>query len=429
MKKTINVITTLLLILGLICGNAATSFAATSVTEAKAAYIKSLKKQSEAKSHYDKANASFKTGAYGFYQWIADNYTGWQKKDAEDALLILTTSSFKDYTKKGNKDDATSLDNVKVAVDLFPTLASKRAGDKNHPNLQPPTIRNAYMARAQVQANISAYTIKHEFPDNGCDLHAGASECLAWGYNDPFEGWYDKELRNYNQVRSYTLKKYGQDINTAEWNEYTYRDDFDFNASLKEIEQFGEIGHYESVCRGIETIEHLYPDNSVDAYQTLADKAFFGLAFSGYGYCHSLETGTDTYTDGYTVSEYTSLFNNYYNKVSPKTEKAAYNKAKKAASSALKTLKRVTRPKKPTAKRSSKKIIIRWKKTKGVKGYQISVSPTKSKVKIVATVKANATKKTVKIANARKQYVKIRSYVVVKGKKIYSNWSAVRRSN
>ncbi len=430
-RNTLKNIVLSLVVIGLAAGPAVPSYAAVSVSKAKSDYSKALKTETSAKADYDKANTVFKTGSFGFYQWIIDNCDGWKRADAQEALQVLTTSSHKNYTEKGNKDDATSLDNMRAAVDLLPTLASKRAGDKNYPDLQPPTIRNVYMARAQIQANVSSYTMGHEVKDDGCKI-GSACENLAWGYRDPFVGWYDEELKNYNNVRNYTLKKYGKDINTDEWECYLRGDDFDYHAYLKETDKYGEIGHYTNVCMsGVLVHDFTYEPTRI--YSVRADKVFFGMAYSGYSRCHSLEADNNAfnedYSDGYSVSEYRSLFNQYYNKVYPKAQIESYNKAKKNASSALKTLKNAAKPRKPAARRTGKKIKVSWKKVKGVSGYQISVSPSKGKVKIAASAGAKATKKTVKIRKARKQYVRIRSYVKVNGKKIYSSWSPARRSN
>ena len=58
----------------------------------------------------------------------------------------------------------------------------------------------------------------------------------------------------------------------------------------------------------------------------------------------------------------------------------------------------------------------------GVKG--------KGKTKIVSTISRKKAKKAVRTITTKskaKQYVKIHSYVIVNGKKVYSNWSKARR--
>ena len=411
-------------------------YAATSVPDAKKAYKRALASEKQAKDTYEKASIEYKKGAFGFYQWIIDNYDGWMEEDAKEALKLLDITSYKEYTVQGNEQDATDLNNMKRAIELLPTLAKDRANDEFHPGLQPPTIRNVYMARAQVNSNVSSYTHKHTYNDPGCAQENGSElgesgEDLAWGYYDPFDGWYEKEKKNFIAKRDYTLEKYGVDINTTDWDKYIYRDDFDYNAYIKETEQFGETGHYHLVCAGRYEDIHLSYEGevtSVDRY--MRDIVFFGLGFSEYGWCHSLVESSDDYKEGYSVDEYTKLFNSYYNQVNPETEKSAYDKAKKASAAKLRALKKAARPSKPTVKRKGKKVTVKWKKIKGVDGYQISIAKGKGKTKIVSTISRKKAKKAVRTITTKskaKQYVKIRSYVIVNGKKVYSNWSKARR--
>lgn len=74
---------------------------------------------------------------------------------------------------------------------------------------------------------------------------------------------------------------------------------------------------------------------------------------------------------------------------------------------------------------------ITWKKVYGVKGYQIKYSTNKyffeSLTKSKNVKKAKTTSATVKNLRKGKTYfVKVRTYKIVKGKKVYSNWSKVK---
>lgn len=76
-----------------------------------------------------------------------------------------------------------------------------------------------------------------------------------------------------------------------------------------------------------------------------------------------------------------------------------------------------------------RRFTVKWKKVKGVKGYQIQYSTKKSfKKKYRKTVyvkKAKTVKKTVKkLKSGKKYYVRVRAYKVVDGKKIFAKWSA-----
>ena len=75
-------------------------------------------------------------------------------------------------------------------------------------------------------------------------------------------------------------------------------------------------------------------------------------------------------------------------------------------------------------------ISVEWKKVSGVKGYQVQVATDKKFKKNKKTVtikKQKTTKTTVKKLKAKKKYyVRVRTYKIVNGKKVYSSWSKVK---
>ena len=81
-------------------------------------------------------------------------------------------------------------------------------------------------------------------------------------------------------------------------------------------------------------------------------------------------------------------------------------------------------------KAAKKAVSVEWKKVGGVKGYQIQVATDKKFKKNKKTVtikKQKTTKTTVKKLKAKKKYyVRIRTYKIVNGKKVYSSWSKVK---
>ena len=93
----------------------------------------------------------------------------------------------------------------------------------------------------------------------------------------------------------------------------------------------------------------------------------------------------------------------------------------------------VAKPKSVSPKKvkSAKKAVsVEWKKVGGVKGYQIQVATDKKFKKNKKTVtikKQKTTKTTVKKLKAKKKYyVRVRTYKIVNGKKVYSSWSKVK---
>ncbi len=87
-----------------------------------------------------------------------------------------------------------------------------------------------------------------------------------------------------------------------------------------------------------------------------------------------------------------------------------------------------TNPKK--VKAAKKAISVTWKKVGGVKGYQIQLATDKKfkkNKKTVTVKKQKTTKTTVKKLKAKKKYyVRVRTYKIVNGKKVYSAWSKVK---
>ena len=81
-------------------------------------------------------------------------------------------------------------------------------------------------------------------------------------------------------------------------------------------------------------------------------------------------------------------------------------------------------------KSAKKAISVEWKKVIGVKGYQVQVATDKKFKKNKKTVtikKQKTTKTTVKKLKAKKKYyVRVRTYKIVNGKKVYSSWSKVK---
>ena len=198
-RRLLSTLLVFALVLGTFSFSAIDVDAAVTVKSAKTAYEKALKKEATAKSNLKKAQKDLKSaggeflkGSRGFYEWVKANNDGWKAEDAQDALDLMNKTSFKKYLHEGTEDDATSLLNMKTAVDLLPEMDQLRQGDENFKSLPPVSIRNIYMARSQVNANASLAEEKHMPGDSGYPNNS-STECLAWGYSDPFYGWYHGE--------------------------------------------------------------------------------------------------------------------------------------------------------------------------------------------------------------------------------------------
>ena len=161
---------------------------ATAQIELKAAQDKvdaAQKDYEEALEFQKDAEKLIEAGSYGFFAY----------KENENAMKILTddsktvkgdTAPIISYTNIGDEKDATSLENMKMALAFIKECNDLRVGN----GLEPLKVSNELMAISQVQANWSAYNTKHSklYP---------VSENLAWGYIDPFSGWYTREKEIY----------------------------------------------------------------------------------------------------------------------------------------------------------------------------------------------------------------------------------------
>ena len=83
-----------------------------------------------------------------------------------------------------------------------------------------------------------------------------------------------------------------------------------------------------------------------------------------------------------------------------------------------------------SAKAGKKSVKVTWKKVKGIKGYQIQYSTNKKfkKGNEIITVKSTkSTSATIKkLKSKKKYYVRMRTYKIVNGKKVYSAWSKAK---
>ena len=79
--------------------------------------------------------------------------------------------------------------------------------------------------------------------------------------------------------------------------------------------------------------------------------------------------------------------------------------------------------------KNPKKITIKWKKVKGVKGYQVQYALDKDFTESVKTKSLSKTSLTVKKLKKKKTYyVRVRSYVKdSNNKKVYSKWSKAKK--
>ena len=123
--------------------------------------------------------------------------------------------------------------------------------------------------------------------------------------------------------------------------------------------------------------------------------------------------------DALTTTTTTAPANNITTTTTTSTSQAAVAKIKAPKKTSIKKV-----------KGAKKAISVTWKKVSGVKGYQVQVATDKKFKKNKKTVKIKkqkTTKVTIKKLKAKKKYyVRVRTYKIVNGKKVYSSWSKVK---
>lgn len=145
----------------------------------------------EAKEALTAAEERYNEGAKGFYAWLIateNDATG----DAARALEVLEDYTGESGVQIGLEGDATSISNILKCLELLKKSNELRATDDNFTDLSDLKVNHYMMAIAQSNADCS-----HN-PSNGHLQHYYVGENLAWGYSNPYEGWYNKEKYIYD---------------------------------------------------------------------------------------------------------------------------------------------------------------------------------------------------------------------------------------
>ena len=114
----------------------------------------------------------------------------------------------------------------------------------------------------------------------------------------------------------------------------------------------------------------------------------------------------------------------------PATTEPTTQPSTKPSAPATTTTKKPSTVKVEKVTKGTKSFKVTWKKKTGVSGYQVQYATDKKfkkNKKTVTIAKKNATSKTIKKLKSKKTYyVRVRTYKIVNGKKVYSSWSKVK---
>ncbi len=238
-----------------------------------------------------------------------------------DAANAIKNATYAEYTDTSSEKDATDLDNMKSAIQWLYTLNEIRTAA----GLSELKVSSMMMAYAQSNANYSDRVIAHSQQFN-------CGENLAWNYsNNPsadysktgaFYQWYTAEKAVFDSAVStitdntvtYTNKNGAQksfEVTTAQKQllETVYSENKISNKNLITLSQelsdfYSTVGHYLNIINSDYVLAGFAVNHKGTNYPYTYSNTF-ALA----------ETGTT-----YTVAEYETKFNEYYNKVQEKKE-------------------------------------------------------------------------------------------------------------
>jgi peptidoglycan hydrolase CwlO-like protein len=227
---------------------------------------------------YDDAVAKYNLGSLGYFYYI-DRYASNSSviNDVEKAIEIIkdtngstqngsTVNIIGAFTNLGAENDATNLENMKIALENV-IQGNNLRWNNGLNNLK---ITNELMAIAQKQLNWSKSTLAHS---QAYDV----AENLAWGYTDSYVGWYDEEKVIYDQY-----------IANGDTLETIKADD----------EKYSTVGHYLNIIESsYKTTGFAHVEGSDVLYDIAESQTF------------------DTNYGGVTVYDYYESFMKYYNEL------------------------------------------------------------------------------------------------------------------
>ncbi len=150
----------------------------------------------QAQKRYDDAVAKYNLGSAGFFKDLADQ----GDTDARLAYNIITAKNnvlqdgalkdtdYSGFTNLGAVHDATNLENMKKAIDELDQVNVYRQNEN--------TTEGTHLIDLKVSSSamaISQYQLNYSKDHTGHSQAFNIGENLAWGYSNPFIGWYDEE--------------------------------------------------------------------------------------------------------------------------------------------------------------------------------------------------------------------------------------------
>lgn len=180
------------------------------LAEVQEAYNKASEEYQQMQYQADNADAQRAKGSVGFFEALGDY-------DAEKIFQSTQVASgtgtsadgrtFASYTHIGAEGDATSLENLRAAIELLREGNQLRTTDNNFTGLTELYVTNDLMALGEMNANwITGAVFMHPgaYGQEFFDLPLSSHSYMAWGENiaagwrDPYAGWYTSEKAVYD---------------------------------------------------------------------------------------------------------------------------------------------------------------------------------------------------------------------------------------
>ena len=258
--------------------------AANATAAAQSAYDAAAAALEAAKAELAQYQEKAKLGSLGFFQEVGSTYAASLLQDPEGTSGLENA-----YTNIGEIGDATSLDNMKMALERMSKVNDYRALE----GLPPLQTFDTLIAISQIQANFAA--VKRNHAGNfGCKF--GVGENLSWGkITDPYAGWYTKEKANYEK-----------DMSDGKL------DGIDANGN-----KVGQTGHYLNI---VADYDYAGAGGVYDNGHFMDEQAFDGGI-----------NPTKAYGDqAYSFGDYYKRFMTYYDKVKGNVDRRFYDDLDKA---------------------------------------------------------------------------------------------------
>lgn len=234
---------------------------------------------------------SYDQGSLGFFDYIG----------SEDALGVVSISQqdpvlgpYQDVSAAGQRTSAFNLDNMRQSIQILRWCNEIRRSC----GLSELRVDPGMMAISQCQLNYSNPQINH----SGVFLVA---ENLAWGYPNPFDGWYDAERAIWMRPENAAAR---------DWF-YAYAAQHGYNDALNEMDLSpyaslsAQVGHYLNV---------VHPDYVL----TGASFILNGTSFNNVS--GQVFTSDRSITRTYTVDEFSQLFETYCAALGTPVEQLGY---------------------------------------------------------------------------------------------------------